>query len=158
MSHARQWQFLLSRRPIGFSDNHPLFKKTLFLMIVCLLENVAFKARGGGMRDEGETTNVLATQPLNGVLWDDQSLSVRGRTRRMCTQKGNVVPPERERDRPTMSGGMKGAGGGGGLANNNVGFFLPSELSGACDFMKPTSYGHPMQNSPQKCSLAKTAG
>lgn len=127
-------------------------------MIVCLLENVAFKARGGGMRDEGETTNVLATQPLNGVLWDDQSLSVRGRTRRMCTQKGNVVPPERERDRPTMSGGMKGAGGGGELANNNVGFFLPSELRGACDFMKPTSYGHPMQNSPQKCSLAKTAG
>lgn len=51
-------------------------------MIVCLLENVAFKAQGG-MKDEGETTNVLATQPLNGVLWDDQSLSTRGRTRRM---------------------------------------------------------------------------
>lgn len=37
--------------------------------------------------------------------------------------KGRAVPPERERDRPSMSGGIKGAGGGGELANNNVGFF-----------------------------------
>jgi len=48
-------------------------------MIVSFLENVAFKARGGGgEKKKGETTNVLATQKLNGVLWDNQSIVSKG--------------------------------------------------------------------------------
>lgn len=47
-------------------------------MIVSLLENVAFKAKEGGKKNEGETTNVLATQKLNGVLWDNQSIGLKG--------------------------------------------------------------------------------
>lgn len=47
-------------------------------MIVSLLENVAFKAKVGGKKNEGETTNVLATQKLNGVLWDNQSIGLKG--------------------------------------------------------------------------------
>lgn len=47
-------------------------------MIVSLLENVAFKAKVGGKKNEGETTNVLATQKLNGVLWDNQSIGSKG--------------------------------------------------------------------------------
>lgn len=47
-------------------------------MIVSLLENVAFKAKEGGKKNEGETTNVLATQKLNGLLWDNQSIGLKG--------------------------------------------------------------------------------
>lgn len=47
-------------------------------MIVSLLENVAFKAKVGVKKNGEETTNVLATQKLNGVLWDDQSIGLKG--------------------------------------------------------------------------------
>lgn len=73
----------------------PFSKKHYFSWLSPSWKMWPLKPEGGcgvGMKNEGETTNVLATQTLNGVLGDDQSVSTRGTNQRMSAQKGNSVP------------------------------------------------------------------